>query len=123
VKTPRLVAPDKAASLRYWQNRVLSSSSAQYWTFVSPCWGYAEILTNAIYAASTETVPKSWQEKSEANCTRQADLSSETCDQRIIANPLITLHSPQTTTLRQIPQHWNFIVIGNQRLLVLAGGH
>jgi len=28
---------------------------------------------------------------------------SEVCDQQIIANLLITLHSPRTTTLRQIP--------------------
>ena len=27
----------------------------------------------------------------------------EACDQQIIANLLVTPHSPQTTTLRQIP--------------------
>jgi len=33
----------------------------------------------------------------------QAELSEETYDQRIIAIPFITLHSPQTSMLRQIP--------------------
>ena len=35
--------------------------------------------------------------------TNQLTPLSEACDQQIIANLLITLHSPQTTTLRQIP--------------------
>jgi hypothetical protein len=34
--------------------------------------------------------------------TNQLTPLSEACDQQIIANLLVTLHSPQTTTLRQI---------------------
>ena len=35
--------------------------------------------------------------------TNQLTPLSEACDQQIIANLLITLHLPRTTTLRQIP--------------------
>jgi hypothetical protein len=50
--------------------------------------------------ASTETVPMRWREKVRPAKTllgtNQLTPLSETCDQQIIASPLITLHSPRT---------------------------
>ena len=66
----------------------------------------AEMLTNARHLASTETVPVRLRKKVRSAKTllgtNQLTPLSEAYDQKIIANLLVTLHSPQTMTLRQI---------------------
>jgi hypothetical protein len=54
----------------------------------------AEMLTNAMQAASTETVPMRWREKVRPSMTllgrNQLTPLLEACDQQIIANLLVT---------------------------------
>lgn len=60
-------------------------------------------LSRLEYSASTETVPMRCREKVGPAIPDKLTPGEELCDQQIIASPLITLHSPRTTTLQQIP--------------------